>query len=86
MMEWKCDGTELGPETGNRTRSRRGTGSRRKNKVRWSSPDTLGFATPSMAFSISVHNKWWVPAVAHQAVPTLCILKKSGKLCTVFNL
>ena len=30
--------------------------------------------------------QWWIPAVAHQAVPMLCILKKNGKLCTVFNL
>ena len=30
--------------------------------------------------------QWWVPAVAHQVVPMLCILKKSSKLWTVFNL
>ena len=30
--------------------------------------------------------QWWIPAVAHQAVPMLCIPKKSGKLCTVFDL
>ena len=30
--------------------------------------------------------QWWIPAVAHQAVPMLCILKKNGKLHTVFNL
>ena len=30
--------------------------------------------------------QWWIPAVAHQAVPMLCIPKKNGKLCTVFNL
>ena len=30
--------------------------------------------------------QWWIPTVAHQAVPMLCILKKNGKLCTVFNL
>ena len=30
--------------------------------------------------------QWWIPAVAHQAVPMLCILKKNGKLCTVFDL
>jgi len=29
---------------------------------------------------------WWVPATARQAVPMLCILKKNGKLCTVFDL
>ena len=30
--------------------------------------------------------QWWVPAVAHQAVPMLCIIKKKSKLQTVFNL
>ena len=30
--------------------------------------------------------QWWIPAVAHQVVPMLCILKKNGKLRTVFNL
>ena len=30
--------------------------------------------------------QWWIPAVAHQAVPMLCILKKNGKLHTVFDL
>ena len=30
--------------------------------------------------------QWWITAVAHQAVPMLCIPKKNGKLCTVFNL
>ena len=30
--------------------------------------------------------QWWIPAVAHQAVPMLHILKKNGKLRTVFNL
>ena len=29
---------------------------------------------------------WWVPAVAKQATPMLCILKKNGTLRTVFNL
>ena len=29
---------------------------------------------------------WWVPTTAQQAVPMLCVLKKSGKLCTVFDL
>ena len=30
--------------------------------------------------------QWWIPAVAHQAVPMLFIPKKNGKLRTVFNL
>ena len=30
--------------------------------------------------------QWWIPAVAHQAVPMLCIPKKNGKLRTVFDL
>jgi hypothetical protein len=30
--------------------------------------------------------EWWVPAVAHQAVPMLCIPKKNGTLRTVFDL
>ena len=30
--------------------------------------------------------QWWIPAVAHQAVPMLCIPKKNSKLCTVFDL
>ena len=30
--------------------------------------------------------QWWIPAVVHQAVPMLCILKKNGKLHTVFDL
>ena len=30
--------------------------------------------------------QWWIPAVAHQAVPMLCILKKNSKLHTVFEL
>ena len=29
---------------------------------------------------------WWVPAVVKQAKPMLCILKKNGMLCTVFDL
>ena len=30
--------------------------------------------------------QWWIPTVAHRALPMLCIPKKSSKLCTVFNL
>ena len=30
--------------------------------------------------------QWWIPTVAHQAVPMLCIPKKNSKLCTVFDL
>ena len=30
--------------------------------------------------------QWWIPAVAHQVMPMLCILKKNGKLHTVFDL
>ena len=30
--------------------------------------------------------RWWVPTIARQAVPMLCVLKKSGKLHTVFDL
>jgi hypothetical protein len=30
--------------------------------------------------------EWWVPAVAHQAVPMLCVPKKNGTLHTVFDL
>jgi hypothetical protein len=30
--------------------------------------------------------EWWVPAVAHQVVPMLCVPKKNGMLCTVFDL
>ena len=30
--------------------------------------------------------QWWIPAVAHQAVPMLCIPKKNSKLHTVFEL
>ena len=30
--------------------------------------------------------QWWIPAVAHQAVPMLFIPKKNGKLHTVFDL
>ena len=29
---------------------------------------------------------WWVPATVHQAVLMLCVLKKNGKLQTVFDL
>ena len=29
---------------------------------------------------------WWVPVTVRQAVPMLCILKKNGKLHTVFDL
>ena len=29
---------------------------------------------------------WWVPTIAQQAVPMLCMLKKSGKLHMVFDL
>ena len=29
---------------------------------------------------------WWVPTTVRQAVLMLCILKKNGKLCTVFDL
>ena len=27
--------------------------------------------------------QWWIPAVAHQVVPMLCIPKKNDKLCTI---
>ena len=30
--------------------------------------------------------QWWIPAMAHQVVPMLCIPKKNGKLRTVFDL
>jgi hypothetical protein len=30
--------------------------------------------------------EWWVPAVAHQAVPMLCVPKKNGTLRTIFDL
>ena len=30
--------------------------------------------------------QWWIPTVAHQVVPMLCIPKKNGKLCTVLDL
>ena len=30
--------------------------------------------------------QWWIPTVAHQAVPMLCIQKQNGKLRTVFDL
>ena len=30
--------------------------------------------------------QWWIPAVAHQVVPMLCIPKKNSKLHTVFDL
>ena len=30
--------------------------------------------------------QWWIPAVAHQVVPMLCIPKKNSKLRTVFDL
>ena len=30
--------------------------------------------------------QWWIPTVAYQVVPMLCILKKNSKLRTVFNL
>ena len=29
---------------------------------------------------------WWIPAADKQAMPMLCILKKNGTLCTVFDL
>ena len=29
---------------------------------------------------------WWVPAMVCQAIPMLCVLKKNGKLQTVFDL
>ena len=29
--------------------------------------------------------QWWIPTVAHQVVPMLCILKKNGKLQTIFD-
>ena len=29
---------------------------------------------------------WWVPAAAKQVMPMLCIPKKNGILCTIFNL
>ena len=30
--------------------------------------------------------QWWIPTVAHQAVPMLCMPTKNSKLCTVFDL
>ena len=30
--------------------------------------------------------QWWIPTVAHQVVPMLCIPKKNGKLRTIFDL
>ena len=29
---------------------------------------------------------WWIPTAAKQATPMLCILKKNGTLCTIFDL
>ena len=41
-----------------------------------------------MAEKISQYTSasWWVPATVRQAVPMLCVLKKNGKLRTVFDL
>jgi hypothetical protein len=30
--------------------------------------------------------EWWVPSVAHQTVPMLCVPKKNGMFCTIFDL
>jgi hypothetical protein len=30
--------------------------------------------------------EWWVPAIAHQVVPMLCVPKKNGTLRTIFDL
>ena len=48
-------------------------------------PDTL---KAELAEKISRYTSagWWVPTTARQAVPMLCVLKKSGKLRTVFDL
>ena len=48
-------------------------------------PDTL---KEELADKISRYTStgWWVPTMVQQAVPMLCILKKSSRLRTVFNL
>ena len=48
-------------------------------------PDTL---KEELAKKISQYTSagWWVPTTICQAVPMLCILKKNGKLRTVFDL
>ena len=48
-------------------------------------PDTL---KEELAEKISWYTNagWWVPATVRQAVLMLCVLKKNGKLCTVFDL
>ena len=48
-------------------------------------PDTL---KEELAEKISQYTSagWWVPTLVRQAVPMLCVLKKSGKLRMVFNL
>ena len=48
-------------------------------------PDTL---KEELAEKISQYTSagWWVPAMVCQAIPMLCVLKKNGKLQTVFDL
>ena len=48
-------------------------------------PDTL---KEDLAEKISRYTSagWWVPAMVWQAIPMLCVLKKNGKLRTVFDL
>ena len=51
-------------------------------------PKCLDALKEELAEKISRYTSagWWVPATVRQAVPMLCILKKNGKLCTVFAL
>ena len=48
-------------------------------------PDTLK-AELAEKISHYTSTRWWVPTTARQAVPMLCVLKKSGKLHMVFDL
>ena len=43
---------------------------------------------PKLAHTIERYTiaGWWIPAADKQATPMLCIPKKNGTLCTVFNL
>ena len=43
---------------------------------------------PELAWKIEQYTTagWWIPAAAKQATPMLCIPKKNGTLCTIFDL
>jgi len=57
-------------------------------QINYRLPKCLDTLKEELAEKISQYTRagWWVPTTVWQAIPMLCILKKNGKLQTVFDL